>query len=67
MSIYRSDDPYLDFSRHEAEEDRWLATRPLCAECESPIQDDYCFEFNGDLICEGCLETHKKWTEDYIS
>ena len=67
MSIYKSDDPLLDYSRHEAEAERWLVTRPICSECERPIQDDYCFELNGDLICEGCMEDHKRWTEDFIS
>ena len=67
MSIYRTNNPYMDFSRHEAEGERWLAARPICSECERPIQDDSCFEFNGDLICEDCLESHKRWTEDFIS
>lgn len=49
-----------------AAEERWLATRPLCSECDEPITDDSCFEINGELICEDCMdENHKKAVDDY--
>ena len=66
MSYY-SDNPGLDFDRWNADQEAELARLPRCSECEQPIQDEDCFEFNGELICPRCLEeNHKKRTDDYI-
>ena len=60
-------DNYSQWKQHEAEAEKWLRELPLCSECYRPIQDERCFEFNGEIICEECLaDNHKKWTEDYI-
>lgn len=60
-------DNYSQWEAHEAEAERWLASRPVCSECNEPIQDDDCYEFNGDLICPHCLETyHRRSTDDFI-
>lgn len=62
-----SDDPVKDFERHDARQRRRLARLPRCSECREPIQDDECYEINGELICEGCLnENHRKRTDDYV-
>lgn len=53
--MYRTDDPLADFARHDAEEQAWLESRPKCACCGEPIQDEYAFEINDELICEECL------------
>ncbi len=47
---------YADLARKEAEDERWLRSRPVCAWCGEPIQDEYCYEIDGDLICERCIE-----------
>ena len=61
------DDNYSMWVRREAEHERWLSNRPRCDECYKPIQDEMCFEFDGALICEECLElNHKKFTDDFI-
>lgn len=61
-----TDDPARDFERYDAEQEARLAKRPVCYECGEPIQDDDCWEMNGELICTECLEAnHKKNTEDY--
>ena len=56
MSVFRSDDPVQDFMNHEAEQESWLAERPVCADCDEHIQDDHCFEINGEYICPKCME-----------
>lgn len=67
MGIHRSDDPIRDFNMKCAEEEAWLAQRPVCADCDEPIQDDHCFEFNGEYICPTCLEDlHRKDVEDCV-
>lgn len=62
-----TDDPIRDFERYDAEQQAWLDSRPVCSECDHPIQDERCFQFNGELICQNCLVTyHEKWTEDFV-
>jgi formylmethanofuran dehydrogenase subunit E len=65
--MYRTDDPIADFNRWDSELSKWLKKLPTCTECDEPIQDEECFEFNGDLICPGCLaQNHRKRVEDYV-
>ncbi len=53
--------------RYEEEHDRETKRLPVCAECDEPIQDEHCYEINGELICPHCLEeNHRKFTDDYI-
>lgn len=60
-------DNYSQWENHERRQEARLARRPVCYECGEHIQDDECWEMNGELICTDCLETnHKKCTEDYI-
>lgn len=62
-----SDDPIADFMRHDAEMAEELKRRPVCVECDEPIQGEYCFEINGELICKNCLiHNHRKNTDDYV-
>jgi formylmethanofuran dehydrogenase subunit E len=62
-----TDDPIADFDRHDAEQTRQLNRLPECAECGQKIQDEICYEINGELICPDCLEMYfKRWTEDFI-
>ena len=65
--FFRTGDALADFARWDEEQTKQLDKLPKCAECGEPIQDEECFEINGELICPGCLKSnHRKWTEDYI-
>lgn len=67
MTMYRTDDPSADYDRYCNEQDAWLERLPKCSYCNEPIQDDFCFEINDELICEECLDMHhKKCVEDYV-
>lgn len=59
---------YHDLWRaHEREREKALERLPKCDECDKPIQEETCFQFNGELVCEKCLrENHRVWTDDYI-
>ncbi len=62
-----TDDPVADYERYDAEFSRWLDSLPRCSECDNPIQDEECYEFNGELICKKCLnDNHRKRVEDYV-
>lgn len=59
--MIRTDDPIRDFDRWDEEQSRWLESRPECADCGEPIQEDHCFEYNGEYICPRCNEEcHRK-------
>lgn len=64
---FRTDNPISDFNRWDAEQESWLAERPVCADCDEPIQDDHYFDINGEAICPDCMEgNYRKEIGDYI-
>lgn len=51
-------DNYSQWEEHEQKQEAWLKTRPVCGYCGEPIQDDFCYEINGEYFCEMCLYNH---------
>lgn len=63
----RTDDPYEDYLRHEAEQERAAAKLPQCCECGEPIQDEFAYHINDEWICETCMkENYRKAVDDYV-
>lgn len=63
--MYRTDDPLADFDRWEEEKEAAIELLPRCDYCNEHIQGDYCFDINGEVICEDCLFRHfRKWTTE---
>ena len=62
-------DNYDLFRRHDAEVEaaykRWQESLPVCCKCNKKIEDDYCYDFGGDLYCEGCMDSFRAVTEHY--
>ena len=55
------------FHAHSAQQEAALEKLPECCECNQPIQDDFCYDFDGDLICERCLkQNHRVDADDYV-
>lgn len=54
------------YNRHEAEQERWLKKRPVCADCNQHIQDEKFYLINDEAICPDCMECYAHWTDDYI-
>lgn len=52
--MFRTDDPLMDFDRWERQKEQQAASLPECDHCEKPI-DDYYWNINGEIFCEGCL------------
>ena len=50
-----TDDPYKDFDRWDAEQERQLAKLPKCDDCGEPIQDEHYFHIHGEILCEDCM------------
>ena len=60
-------EPHHFWDAHCAEQERQLKRLPICSWCERRIDDDYCFEINGDLIHQSCFEKqYLKLTENFM-
>lgn len=65
--MFVTDDPHKDFDRWDAEQTAALKKMPVCSYCDEPIQDDYLYEINDEVICEECLKDNfRKPVEDYV-
>ena len=64
--MYRTDDPLRDFDRYEREQAEWLESRPVCADCGNPVQDEHYYLIEGEVICPDCLEeNYRKEIDDF--
>jgi formylmethanofuran dehydrogenase subunit E len=64
--LYRTDNPIADFHRWDAEQNNWIATRPVCADCGEAIQEDYYYLINDEAICPNCIEAYRHGIDDFI-
>lgn len=63
----RTDDPDIDFLKHDAEKEAELAKMPKCSYCDEHIQDDYLCDIDGTIYCMECFsENFIKAAEDYV-
>lgn len=62
MSIYRCEDPAMDWELYEADREAALADCPKCAECGNPITDDHMYDIDGVFYCEDCIDSFRVWT-----
>ena len=53
-------DAYDQWKRHDAEQNRWLEERPVCADCGEHIQDERAYYINGEWICQNCMSTYER-------
>jgi formylmethanofuran dehydrogenase subunit E len=51
-----TNDPIADFNSWDREQQKQLEKLPRCADCDRPIQDDYCYLINDEPICQNCLD-----------
>ena len=57
-----TDEPLEAYTGETMEVEELVEMLPVCSECEKPIQDDFCFVINGEVICESCMEQYKQCT-----
>ena len=62
-----TDDPVQDFARHDHEQEEWLNSRPKCAYCGKPIQDERLMFIDGETYHIECAEIRfGEYTDDFI-
>ena len=50
------EDNYSLWRKHQRRQDRWEESLPVCGYCARPIQEDYYYRVNDELICPDCME-----------
>lgn len=64
-----TDDPVMDFHRHDLQQAKQEAKLPVCdnRRCGKRIHDEEYYEIYGEILCEQCMKArHRRFTEDYI-
>ena len=51
-------DAYDLFESHDREQERWLASRPVCVFCGEHIQAEHCYTLHEGITCPECLDIH---------
>ena len=60
-------DAYDLWSIHQSKVEKEQARLPKCCECDEPIEDDDCYEFDNQLICPRCIDNnHRISTYEYM-
>lgn len=59
-------DNYDLWEQHQAEQDRAEGNLPECSECGEKIQDDFCFEIDGEPICDDCMSRNHRKSVEYF-
>lgn len=52
-------DPAREWDKHCEQQEKELAKRQKCSECDEPIMTDYCHYINGEYICDDCMEQYR--------
>lgn len=60
--MFFTDDPLDGYEVETAEQKNAIELLPRCSECDQPIQDEFCFVINGEVICESCVDQYKQPT-----
>ena len=59
-------DVYDLWQLHDDEQEKHLKELPVCDYCGEPVQDEYYYQINDEVICTKCMnEQFRKETEDY--
>lgn len=48
-------DNYDLWKAHDAEQEEKLEKLPVCSSCGEPIQDEYCYQVDSEILCEECM------------
>ena len=60
----RSSNPIADAENYLSKQDEWLSRRPECGICGEHIQQDTAVFYDGEWICDECLDGFRKPIEE---
>lgn len=44
------------FNAYDRQQQKKLDRLPVCEYCREPIQDDFYYEIDGEILCHDCLD-----------
>ena len=53
--MYYTGEPARDAENYYLEAQAQLEKRPVCEYCGKHIDDDVCYEIDGNIICDDCI------------
>lgn len=58
---------YHDFLEDDAQKEKWLSKRPVCAYCGEHIQDESAIYFDdmNEWMCDECADDRRRFINDY--
>lgn len=59
-------DNYDLWEDHQTQQDRAEAALPTCYECGNKIYEEFCYEFEGEPICDECMSENHRKSIDYF-
>ena len=59
-------DNYDLWEQHQAEQDIAEENLPECSECGEKIRDDFCYEIEGEPICDDCMSSNHRKSIEYF-
>jgi formylmethanofuran dehydrogenase subunit E len=51
------------YDAYEKEQEKELASRPKCAWCGEPIQEECAYRINGEWVCEHCIDDVREYID----
>ena len=65
--MFITGNPDRDFDRWDKAQADAINLLPRCTHCDEAIQDDFCYEIDGEVYCEECMkDVFRKHTVDLI-
>lgn len=61
-----TDDPAADYDAYDRAQAEEMKRLPICCECGNRIEDEFCYQFNDEVICEDCVAQYRKFTADLM-
>lgn len=56
-------DSYDVWAYHDAQQEKALSERPVCADCDEHIQEEFAFYRHGEWLCESCLDSYRRMVD----
>ena len=61
-----TDDPPADYDAYCRAQEAELNLLPICCECGHRIEDERCWLFGDEPMCDDCAEQYRKFTSDLM-
>lgn len=64
--MYYTDNPVRDHAQWDAAQEALRQLLPRCSECNQLIEDEECYNLDGEAVCEECIPRFKVKTTYFM-